>query len=114
MLILSNQFLNINMFLNYQEFICEKGIGFVRIDGNTLATDRQSAVRSFQLSTEVRISCTIISKLFPPAFFLDVPTKYKLNYMQIIFQKYESQLKNMVLSSSDDLGVSVSMPYRFC
>lgn len=102
------------MFLNYQEFICEKGIGFVRIDGNTLATDRQSAVRSFQLSTEVRISCTIISKLFPPAFFLDVPTKYKLNYMQIIFQKYESQLKNMVLSSSDDLGVSVSMPYRFC
>ncbi|BFG32841.1 hypothetical protein CerSpe_191140 [Prunus speciosa] len=39
-----------------QEFICEKGIGFVRIDGNTLATDRQSAVRSFQLSTEVKIA----------------------------------------------------------
>lgn len=73
MLILSNHFLNINVFLNYQEFICEKGIGFVRIDGNTLATDRQSAVRSFQLSTEVRISCTIISKIFAPAFFLDVP-----------------------------------------
>ncbi|KAM1081096.1 hypothetical protein EV1_015507 [Malus domestica] len=39
-----------------QEFICEKGITFVRIDGNTLAADRQEAVRSFQLSTEVKIA----------------------------------------------------------
>lgn len=36
-----------------QEFISEKGIGFVRIDGNTLPRDRQSAVHSFQLSNEV-------------------------------------------------------------
>ncbi|XP_034673278.1 DNA annealing helicase and endonuclease ZRANB3 isoform X2 [Vitis riparia] len=35
-----------------QEFICKKGIGFVRIDGNTLARDRQSAVLSFRSSTE--------------------------------------------------------------
>ncbi|OMO52998.1 SNF2-related protein [Corchorus olitorius] len=28
-----------------QEFICEKGIGFVRIDGTTLPKDRQSAVK---------------------------------------------------------------------
>ncbi|GMN54237.1 hypothetical protein TIFTF001_023365 [Ficus carica] len=39
-----------------QEFICEKGIGFVRIDGTTLARDRQSAVLSFRTSTEVKIA----------------------------------------------------------
>ncbi|XP_027368431.1 DNA annealing helicase and endonuclease ZRANB3 [Abrus precatorius] len=39
-----------------QEFICEKGIGFVRIDGNTLARDRQSAVVSFQSSPEVKVA----------------------------------------------------------
>ncbi|KAH9722050.1 hypothetical protein KPL70_006605 [Citrus sinensis] len=39
-----------------QEFISEKGIGFVRIDGNTLPRDRQSAVHSFQLSNEVKIA----------------------------------------------------------
>ncbi|OVA00749.1 SNF2-related [Macleaya cordata] len=39
-----------------QEIICEKGIGFVRIDGNTLARDRQSAVRAFQSSAEARIT----------------------------------------------------------
>ncbi|XP_059444296.1 LOW QUALITY PROTEIN: uncharacterized protein LOC132176179 [Corylus avellana] len=39
-----------------QEFVCEKGIGFVRIDGNTLARDRQSAVLSFRSSNEVKIA----------------------------------------------------------
>ncbi|OWM65249.1 hypothetical protein CDL15_Pgr008839 [Punica granatum] len=39
-----------------QEFICEKGIPFVRIDGNTLPKDRQSAVLSFQSSSEVKIA----------------------------------------------------------
>ncbi|XP_015571924.1 DNA annealing helicase and endonuclease ZRANB3 [Ricinus communis] len=39
-----------------QELIFEKGIGFVRIDGNTLPRDRQSAVRSFQSSNEVKIA----------------------------------------------------------
>ncbi|KAL5746769.1 hypothetical protein ACOSQ2_024066 [Xanthoceras sorbifolium] len=39
-----------------QEFICEKGIPFVRIDGNTLPRDRQSAVQSFRLSNEVKVA----------------------------------------------------------
>ncbi|KAL2340723.1 hypothetical protein Fmac_008663 [Flemingia macrophylla] len=39
-----------------QAFICEKGISFVRIDGNTLARDRQSAVVSFRSSPEVKIA----------------------------------------------------------
>ncbi|KAK3225854.1 hypothetical protein Dsin_005716 [Dipteronia sinensis] len=39
-----------------QEFICEKGIPFVRIDGNTLPRDRQSAVQSFQSSNEVKVA----------------------------------------------------------
>jgi len=42
----------------FQEFICDKGIGFVRIDGTTLPRDRQLAVQSFQFSSEV---CTISS-----------------------------------------------------
>ncbi|XVF11849.1 hypothetical protein REPUB_Repub08aG0062600 [Reevesia pubescens] len=39
-----------------QEFICEKGIDFVRIDGTTLPKDRQSAVLSFQSSNGVKIA----------------------------------------------------------
>ncbi|KAG8652420.1 hypothetical protein MANES_06G087800v8 [Manihot esculenta] len=39
-----------------QELMCEKGVCFVRIDGNTLARDRQSAVLSFQSSNEVKIA----------------------------------------------------------
>ncbi|XP_052180082.1 uncharacterized protein LOC127793271 isoform X4 [Diospyros lotus] len=39
-----------------QEFVCDKGIGFVRIDGNTQPRDRQSAVLSFQSSKEVKIA----------------------------------------------------------
>lgn len=36
--------------------MCDKGIGFVRIDGMTLPRDRQLAVQSFQFSSEVCIS----------------------------------------------------------
>lgn len=39
-----------------QEFVNEKGVGFVRIDGNTLASDRQNAVLSFQSSNKVKIA----------------------------------------------------------
>ncbi|CAN8298649.1 unnamed protein product [Cochlearia groenlandica] len=39
-----------------QEFICDKGIGFVRIDGMTLPRDRQLAVQSFQFSNEVKVA----------------------------------------------------------
>ncbi|KAG5234051.1 DNA annealing helicase and endonuclease [Salix suchowensis] len=39
-----------------QEFVCEKGVGFVRIDGNTLASDRQNAVSSFQSSDKIKIA----------------------------------------------------------
>ncbi|KAJ0973850.1 hypothetical protein J5N97_015815 [Dioscorea zingiberensis] len=38
------------------EFICEKEIKFVRIDGSTLARDRQVAVEAFRLSSEVKIA----------------------------------------------------------
>lgn len=36
-----------------KEFICEKGIEFVRIDGSTFERDRQLAVQSFQSSNQV-------------------------------------------------------------
>ncbi|XP_050223840.1 uncharacterized protein LOC126673653 isoform X2 [Mercurialis annua] len=39
-----------------QELICEKGVGFVRIDGNTLPRDRQLAVSSFQSKNEIKIA----------------------------------------------------------
>ncbi|KAE9467234.1 hypothetical protein C3L33_00885, partial [Rhododendron williamsianum] len=39
-----------------QEFLCDKGIGFVRINGRTPPRDRQIAVNSFQLSKEVKIA----------------------------------------------------------
>lgn len=39
-----------------QEFLCEKGIGFVRIDGKTLAKDRQLAVQLFRSSNEIKIA----------------------------------------------------------
>ncbi|MCL7037183.1 hypothetical protein MKW94_010677, partial [Papaver nudicaule] len=39
-----------------QEIISEKGIGFVRIDGHTLARDRQSAVQAFRSSAEVKVA----------------------------------------------------------
>ncbi|KAK3021011.1 hypothetical protein RJ639_045142 [Escallonia herrerae] len=39
-----------------QEFLCEKGMGFVRIDGNTSESDRKLAIQSFQSSKEVKIA----------------------------------------------------------
>ncbi|KAJ6386956.1 hypothetical protein OIU78_016816, partial [Salix suchowensis] len=45
------------------EFVCEKGVGFVRIDGNTLASDRQNAVSSFQSSDKVKIAIIGIAAL---------------------------------------------------
>ncbi|KAK8933688.1 CHD3-type chromatin-remodeling factor PICKLE [Platanthera zijinensis] len=39
-----------------QEFVCEKGIQFVRIDGRTLPKDRRTAVESFRLLSEVKIA----------------------------------------------------------
>lgn len=41
------------MNIAFQEFICDKGIDFVRIDGMTLPRDRQLAVQSFKFSSEV-------------------------------------------------------------
>ncbi|PIA39461.1 hypothetical protein AQUCO_02600129v1 [Aquilegia coerulea] len=39
-----------------QNFICERDIKFVRIDGSTLARDRQSAVQEFRSSPEVKVA----------------------------------------------------------
>ncbi|KAF9593056.1 hypothetical protein IFM89_020063 [Coptis chinensis] len=39
-----------------QNFLCEKDIKFVRIDGKTLARDRQLAVQEFRSSPEVKIA----------------------------------------------------------
>ncbi|WZZ37922.1 hypothetical protein YC2023_034181 [Brassica napus] len=39
-----------------QEFMCDKGIGFVRIDGTTLPRDRQLAVQTFKFSSEVKVA----------------------------------------------------------
>ncbi|VFQ74958.1 unnamed protein product [Cuscuta campestris] len=38
------------------EFVSEKGISYVRIDGHTPAYDRQSAIQSFQSSKELKIA----------------------------------------------------------
>ncbi|KAK2970335.1 hypothetical protein RJ640_003303 [Escallonia rubra] len=39
-----------------QEFLCEKRMGFVRLDGNTSESDRKLAIQSFQSSKEVKIA----------------------------------------------------------
>ncbi|KAL2479170.1 SNF2 domain-containing protein [Forsythia ovata] len=39
-----------------QEFLCEKGIQFVRIDSRIVGSDRQLAIQSFQSSREVKIA----------------------------------------------------------
>ncbi|KAL8141905.1 hypothetical protein V2J09_014937, partial [Rumex salicifolius] len=44
------------VFDKIQEFFCYKGIGFVLIDGKTLDIDRQSTVKSFQSSTDVKVA----------------------------------------------------------
>ncbi|CAH9120943.1 unnamed protein product [Cuscuta epithymum] len=39
-----------------QEFVSERGISYIRIDGHTPAYDRQSSIQSFQNSKEVKIA----------------------------------------------------------
>ncbi|KAL9314257.1 hypothetical protein ACSQ67_019709 [Phaseolus vulgaris] len=63
-----------------QEFICEKGINFVRIDGNTLARDRQSAVVSFRSSPEVKIA---IIGILAAGFGLDFSTAQEVVFLEL-------------------------------
>ncbi|RDY04796.1 DNA annealing helicase and endonuclease ZRANB3, partial [Mucuna pruriens] len=63
-----------------QEFICEKGINFVRIDGNTLARDRQSAVVSFRTSPEVKIA---IVGILAAGFGLDFSTAQDVVFLEL-------------------------------
>ncbi|XP_061358893.1 uncharacterized protein LOC133303060 isoform X2 [Gastrolobium bilobum] len=63
-----------------QEFICEKGISFIRIDGNTLAKDRQSAVVSFRSSPEVKIA---IIGILAAGFGLDFSTAQDVVFLEL-------------------------------
>ncbi|XP_022634758.1 SWI/SNF-related matrix-associated actin-dependent regulator of chromatin subfamily A-like protein 1 [Vigna radiata var. radiata] len=63
-----------------QEFVCEKGISFVRIDGNTLARDRQSAVVSFRSSPEVKIA---IIGILAAGFGLDFSTAQDVVFLEL-------------------------------
>ncbi|QCE13972.1 SWI/SNF-related matrix-associated actin-dependent regulator of chromatin subfamily A-like protein 1 [Vigna unguiculata] len=63
-----------------QEFVCEKGINFVRIDGNTLARDRQSAVVSFRSSPEVKIA---IIGILAAGFGLDFSTAQHVVFLEL-------------------------------
>ncbi|KAK7411371.1 hypothetical protein VNO78_02804 [Psophocarpus tetragonolobus] len=63
-----------------QEFICEKGISFVRIDGHTLARDRQSAVVSFRSSPEVKIA---IIGILAAGFGLDFSTAQDVVFLEL-------------------------------
>ncbi|KAK7301498.1 hypothetical protein RJT34_12363 [Clitoria ternatea] len=63
-----------------QEFICEKGISFVRIDGNTLARDRQSAVVSFRSSPEVKIA---IIGILAAGFGLDFSAAQDVVFLEL-------------------------------
>ncbi|CAL0323772.1 unnamed protein product [Lupinus luteus] len=63
-----------------QEFVCEKGIGFVRIDGTTLARDRQSAVVSFRSSPEVKIA---IIGILAAGFGLDFSTAQDVVFLEL-------------------------------
>ncbi|KAK7291135.1 hypothetical protein RIF29_06044 [Crotalaria pallida] len=63
-----------------QEFMCEKGIGFVRIDGNTLARDRQSAVVSFRSSPEVKVA---IIGVLAAGFGLDFSTAQDVVFLEL-------------------------------
>ncbi|XP_020226303.1 DNA annealing helicase and endonuclease ZRANB3 [Cajanus cajan] len=63
-----------------QEFICEKGTSFVRIDGNTLARDRQSAVVSFRSSPEVKIA---IIGILAAGFGLDFSTAQDVVFLEL-------------------------------
>ncbi|KAF7806233.1 DNA annealing helicase and endonuclease ZRANB3 [Senna tora] len=63
-----------------QEFICEKGIGFIRIDGNTLARDRQSAVVSFRSTPEVKIA---IIGILAAGFGLDFSSAQNVVFLEL-------------------------------
>ncbi|MED6194350.1 hypothetical protein PIB30_027738 [Stylosanthes scabra] len=63
-----------------QEFICEKGVGFVRIDGSTLPRDRQSAVVSFRSSSEVKIA---IIGILAAGFGLDFSTAQDVVFLEL-------------------------------
>ncbi|KAH1126757.1 hypothetical protein AAZX31_06G189900 [Glycine max] len=63
-----------------QVFLCEKGISFVRIDGNTLARDRQSAVVSFRSSPEVKIA---IIGILAAGFGLDFSTAQDVVFLEL-------------------------------
>ncbi|XP_057731223.1 uncharacterized protein LOC130946479 [Arachis stenosperma] len=63
-----------------QEFICEKGVGFVRIDGSTLPRDRQSAVVAFRSSSEVKIA---IIGILAAGFGLDFSTAQDVVFLEL-------------------------------
>ncbi|XP_058788404.1 uncharacterized protein LOC131662604 [Vicia villosa] len=63
-----------------QEFICEKGVGFVRIDGLTLPKDRQSAVISFRSSPEVKIA---IIGVLAAGFGVDFSTAQDVVFLEL-------------------------------
>ncbi|XP_028753666.1 DNA annealing helicase and endonuclease ZRANB3 isoform X2 [Neltuma alba] len=63
-----------------QEFVCEKGISFVRIDGSTLARDRQSAVVSFRSKPEVKIA---IIGILAAGFGLDFSTAQDVVFLEL-------------------------------
>ncbi|XP_045825146.1 DNA annealing helicase and endonuclease ZRANB3 isoform X2 [Trifolium pratense] len=63
-----------------QEYICDKGVGFVRIDGHTLPRDRQSAVTSFRSSPEVKIA---IIGILAAGFGLDFSTARDVVFLEL-------------------------------
>ncbi|KAI4343927.1 hypothetical protein L6164_011216 [Bauhinia variegata] len=75
-----------------QEFICEKGISFVRIDGNTPAKDRQLAVGSFRSSPEVRIA---IVGILAAGYGVDFSSAQNVVFLEL------PQCPNMMLQAED-------------
>ncbi|XAR50004.1 DNA helicase [Bertholletia excelsa] len=63
-----------------QEFVCEKGIEFVRIDGKTSAVDRQLAVRAFQSLEKVKIA---IIGLTVASFGIDLSSAQSVVFLEL-------------------------------
>ncbi|XP_047314227.1 DNA annealing helicase and endonuclease ZRANB3-like isoform X1 [Impatiens glandulifera] len=63
-----------------QELVCEKGIGFIRIDGTTLPRDRQSAVHLFQSSREVKIA---IIGIMAASFGIDLSSAENVVFLEL-------------------------------